>query len=103
MCKSFWHAHLRHPSIADFVAKALDCPELAKDVVSGGIFLRSGQRIFQQILEEAQLVLPIWCGVTKEAVYEYSPSLLNVKGVDWGALGEDEVCRQIYLAVSTTA
>ncbi len=57
----------------------------------------------REILEEAQLVLPIWCGVTKHEVYEYSPSLLNVKGVDWNALGEDEVCRQIYLAVTSAA
>lgn len=57
----------------------------------------------REILEEAQLVLPIWCGVTKHEVYAYSPSLLNVKGVDWSALGEEEVCRQIYLAVSKAA
>ncbi|MFM0115656.1 toll/interleukin-1 receptor domain-containing protein [Paraburkholderia nemoris] len=55
----------------------------------------------REILEETQLVLPIWCGVTKKEVYEYSPSLLNVKGVDWNSLGEDEVCRQIYLAVTS--
>jgi hypothetical protein len=54
----------------------------------------------REILEERQLVLPVWCGVTKHEVYEYSPSLLNVKGVDWIALGEEEVCRQIYVAVS---
>ena len=57
----------------------------------------------REILEETQLVLPIWCGITTHEVYEYSPSLLNVKGVDWNALGEDEICRQIYLAVTTAA
>lgn len=57
----------------------------------------------REILEETQLVLPVWCGVTKKEVYEYSPSLLNVKGVDWNSLGEDEVCRQIYLAVTSPA
>ncbi len=57
----------------------------------------------REILEETQIVLPIWCGVTEREVYEYSPSLLNVKGIDWSSLGEDEVCRQIYLAVSTTS
>ncbi|WP_420212586.1 toll/interleukin-1 receptor domain-containing protein [Burkholderia aenigmatica] len=57
----------------------------------------------REILEEKGLVLPIWCGVTKKEVYDYSPSLLNVKGVDWNALGEDEVCRQIYLAVNSAA
>jgi hypothetical protein len=45
-------------------------------------------------------VLPVWHGVSKKEVFDYSPSLLNVKGVDWDQLGEDEVCRQIYLAVT---
>jgi hypothetical protein len=65
---------------------------------------REFESIFtREIIEEAQLVLPIWYGVTKQEVYEYSPSLLNVKGVDWSALGEEEVCRQIYIAVTATA
>src|SRR6266545_629542 len=34
----------------------------------------------REILEEKQLVLPVWHGVGKQEVYEYSPSLLNVKG-----------------------
>ncbi len=54
----------------------------------------------REILEDANLVLPIWCGITKQDVFDYSPSLLNVKGVDWHILGEDEVCRQIYLAIN---
>lgn len=57
----------------------------------------------REILEESALVLPIWCGVTKQQVYEYSPSLLNVKGIDWNALGEEEVCRQIYVAATGAA
>ena len=52
----------------------------------------------REVLQASGLVLPVWAGVTKEQVYEYSPSLLNVKGVDWNALGEEEVCRQIYMA-----
>ncbi|WP_297324740.1 toll/interleukin-1 receptor domain-containing protein [Nitrosomonas sp.] len=55
----------------------------------------------REILEDSSLVLPIWSGVTSRQVYEYSPSLLNVKGIDWMVLGEDEVCRQIYLAVTS--
>jgi hypothetical protein len=53
----------------------------------------------REILEQRQLVLPVWYGVTKEAVYQYSPSLLNVKGLDWDQLGEDEVCRQLCQAI----
>jgi len=49
----------------------------------------------REILEESQLILPIWYGVTKQAVYDYSPSLLNVKGLNWDELGEEEICRQL--------
>ena len=52
----------------------------------------------REILQEKKLVLPVWYDVTKQEVYEYSPSLLNVKGVDWG-LGEDEVCRQLFISI----
>ncbi len=55
----------------------------------------------REILEEQQLVLPVWFNVTKQQVYEYSPSLLNVKGVVWGELGGDEVCRRLHDAISS--
>jgi hypothetical protein len=41
----------------------------------------------------------VWVGVSKEQIYEYSPSLLVTKGVDW-TVGEDEVCRQLNLAIN---
>jgi hypothetical protein len=53
----------------------------------------------RQILEEQKLVLPVWYKVAKQDVYEYSPSLLNVKGADWEKLGAEEVCRQLYNAI----
>ena len=46
-------------------------------------------------------MLPVWHGVTKQEVYEYSPRLLDVKGLDWKELGEDEVCRQLYKAIDS--
>jgi hypothetical protein len=49
----------------------------------------------REILEQQKLVLPVWHNVTKEAIFEYSPSLLNVKGLDWNKVGEEEVCRQL--------
>ena len=57
----------------------------------------------REIIEDTQLVMPVWYGVNKREVYGYSPSLLNVKGVDWSVLGEEEVCRQIYIAVTKSA
>lgn len=53
----------------------------------------------REILEQRQLVLPVWYEVTKQSVYEYSPSLLNVKGLDWNQLGQDEVCRRLNNAI----
>ena len=34
-------------------------------------------------------------------VSAYSPRLLDVKGLDWKELGEDEVCRQLYKAIDS--
>lgn len=53
----------------------------------------------RQILEEEKLLLPVWYRVGKEDVYEYSPSLLNIVGLDWERLGEDMVCRKLYSAI----
>ena len=36
----------------------------------------------REILEQRNLVLPVWYQVTKDLVYDYSPSLLNVIGLD---------------------
>jgi hypothetical protein len=53
----------------------------------------------REILEERRLALPVWHGVSKQQVYDYSSSLLDVKGLDWNQLGEDEVCRQLCRAI----
>lgn len=53
----------------------------------------------REILEGTNLVLPVWCGITKEQVYGYCSSLLNIKGIDWNALGEEESCRQLFKAI----
>jgi TIR domain len=67
---------------------------------NGGWTKREFDSIFtREILEETNLVIPVWFEVTKHDVYGYSPSLLNVKGLDWGRLGEDEVIRQLCLSI----
>jgi hypothetical protein len=53
----------------------------------------------RQILEEQKLVLPVWHQVTKQEVYSYSPSLLNLKAAVWENLGQEETCRQLYNAI----
>lgn len=52
----------------------------------------------RQILEQTNLILPIWLDISKEDVYSYSPSLLNVKGLPW-SLGEEEISRRIFRVI----
>lgn len=94
-------------NLRESIEKGLkDCKKcvliLSKNFLNnGGWGKKEFESIFtREILEESQLVLPIWSGVTKQEIYDYSPSLLNVKGVSWEDLGENEICRQIYLAIS---
>ena len=54
----------------------------------------------REIIEEKELVLPVWYGISKQEVYEYCPSLVNVKAAVWDELGETEVCRQLNIAVT---
>jgi hypothetical protein len=67
---------------------------------NGGWTKKEFDSIFtREILEETNLVLPVWFEVNRKQVYDYSPSLLNVKGLDWARLGEDEVIRQLALSI----
>ena len=45
------------------------------------------------------LYCPVWYKVTEDDVYNYSPSLLNIKGAVWETLGEEKVCIQLYKAI----
>lgn len=49
-------------------------------------------------MEQSDLVLQVWAGVTKKEVYDYSPSLADRLGADWN-LGVDEVVRRLFLAL----
>ncbi len=53
----------------------------------------------REVIEKTNIILPVWFNVTKEQVYEYSPSLVDTVGLDWNKLGEDEVCRKLYHAI----
>jgi hypothetical protein len=67
---------------------------------NGGWTKKEFDSVFtREILEQKNLVLPVWYGVGKQEVYDYSPSLLNIKGVDRTQLGEEEVCRQVCRAI----
>lgn len=52
----------------------------------------------REIIETQKVILPIWSGVSKKEVYEYSPSLADRVAANWDR-GEEEVVRQIYVAL----
>jgi hypothetical protein len=54
----------------------------------------------REILESANVVLPIWHGVSAREVYEYSPSLADKVAIEWSK-GIDEVPRKIYRSVTS--
>lgn len=53
----------------------------------------------REIIEEKQLILPIWAGVTKQQVYEYSPTLADRVGLQWD-IGVDEITRKLVNALT---
>ncbi|HSN93344.1 MAG TPA: toll/interleukin-1 receptor domain-containing protein [Anaeromyxobacteraceae bacterium] len=48
----------------------------------------------REIVEQRDFLLPVWYGVTKQQVFDYSPSLVDRLGVNWD-LGEDEVVARL--------
>lgn len=52
----------------------------------------------KELVEKRDAVVPVWCGITKEQLYDYSPTLVDRVGIKWD-LGKDEVVRQIYNVV----
>lgn len=49
----------------------------------------------RELVEEKRLILPLWAGVSRDDVYEYSPILADRVAVNW-ELGEEEVCRRLF-------
>ncbi|SHK22283.1 TIR domain-containing protein [Bradyrhizobium lablabi] len=54
----------------------------------------------REILEQRSVVLPVWHNVSARQVYEYSPSLADKVGLNWEQLGEAEVVRKLYNAIT---
>lgn len=53
----------------------------------------------RELIDEANVVLPVWCGVSRDEIYAFSPSLANRVAAQWSN-GAAAVARQIYLAAS---
>jgi hypothetical protein len=52
----------------------------------------------REIIQRDDFLLPVWHGVTKEEVFNYSPSLADRFGVNWN-LGEEEVLRRLFRSI----
>lgn len=53
----------------------------------------------RQIIEEKDIVLPVWHNVGEKDVYEYSPSLANKVAIKWEE-GVEKVANEIYKVAS---
>ncbi|MBD2077523.1 toll/interleukin-1 receptor domain-containing protein [Phormidium sp. FACHB-592] len=62
----------------------------------GGWPKREYDSIFtRELVEERNLILPIWSEVTRNEVFEYSPTLADRVALNWN-LGLDEVASRLY-------
>lgn len=52
----------------------------------------------REIIEQQRVILPVWHGVSKREVYDYSPRLADRVGVST-ELGIDEVVRRLHVAI----
>ena len=52
----------------------------------------------REIIENKNVILPVWHEITKQDVYEYSPRLADRIGV-LSSLGAPEVARQLFHAM----
>ena len=53
----------------------------------------------RELIEDKNLVLPVWCGITKEQLSHYSPILVDRVGIQW-AKGVDYVEKKLYDALT---
>ncbi len=53
----------------------------------------------REILEKKNVVIPVWHGVTKEQVYEYSPRLLDRVAIS-SSIGVDEVAKKLLQGIN---
>lgn len=51
----------------------------------------------REIIEQTNVILPVWVDVSREDVYAYSPSLANKVAAKWD-LGAKEVAHQLYIS-----
>jgi len=52
----------------------------------------------RELIEQRKIILPVWCDITKSAVFEYSPILADKVALKW-SLGEEKVISELYQAI----
>lgn len=52
----------------------------------------------RELIEETDVVLPVWHGINREELYEYCPSLVNKLGIKTD-VGIEEVIRKLHKAI----
>jgi hypothetical protein len=70
-------------------------------LANGGWGKREYDSIFtRELVENQQVILPVWADVTVEDIYRYSPILADRLAVDW-SLGVEEVARRLVRSLDT--
>jgi hypothetical protein len=52
----------------------------------------------RELVEKADVIVPVWAGVSSNQVYDYSPTLANRLAADWN-VGCEAVCQKIKAAI----
>jgi len=69
----------------------------------GGWTKREYDSVFtRELIEEQNLVLPVWCDVTRDQVYEFSPVLADRVGAQWSK-GVDAVAKDLFRVLQPLA
>jgi TIR domain len=65
-------------------------------LAKGGWPKREYDSVFtRELVEDANVILPIWCGVSRDQVYEYSPILADKVGSQWDR-GLEQVAKDLF-------
>lgn len=68
-------------------------------LANGGWAKREYDAVFtRELIEKQRVILPVWHGVTKEDVYQYSPMLADRVAVQWSD-GVDVVARKLLQSI----
>lgn len=53
----------------------------------------------KEMVEDRKVILPVWCGVSRDNVFQYSPILADKYGLQYSEDKREEVCRKLFLEI----